>query len=128
MIIAVILVLLFWLLWFSGPYIRRWLMRRGVRYMQDRMYRNMGIDPETMRAQQQQSESQGYTRHTGRRGRKRTARHGKIIPADYGVTVDFVQLNTDGTERWLQDTALSPVYKEYRNETQITDAKYTLIP
>jgi len=127
MIVAVTLVLLFWLLWFSGPYIRRWLMRRGMRYMQDRMYRNMGIDPEAIRSQQQQSQGQDYARHSGRR-RRRTARRGKIIPADYGVTVDFLQLNTDGTERWLQDTALSPVYKEYRNETQITDAQYTLIP
>ena len=125
MILAVIIVLLFWSLWFLGPYIRRWLMRRSMRYMQDRMFRSMGIDPAQARNNHEQTQKR--TRHTSRNTRYRHTAH-KIIPTDYGVNVEFVQMELDGTERWLQDTALSPVYKEYRNETQMTDVQYTIIP
>lgn len=55
MILAVALVLLFWTLWFAWPYIRRWLMRRGMNYVQDRMYKSMGIDPAQMRQAQREA-------------------------------------------------------------------------
>lgn len=126
MILVVIIVLLFWALWFLGPYIRRWLMRRSMRYVQDRVFRSMGIDPQQTRMQQEQTQKRTNRRNTRAR-RRHTGGTGKIIPPDYGVSIDYVQMELEGTERWLQDTALSPVFKEYRNETQITDVQYTLI-
>lgn len=129
MITVVVIVLLFWTLWFAGPYIRRWLMRRSVNYMEERMYRSMGIDPEQVRQARRQAEKEKKTA-SGRGSSRRRAgsyRAGKLIPADYGEVVAFETLTVTGTEKWLADTDKSPVFTEYRKETQITDAQYVII-
>lgn len=127
MILAVALVLLFWTLWFAWPYIRRWLMRRGMNYVQDRMYKSMGIDPAQMRQAQREAEKTAAGRGRSRTWRRpRTGR--KIIPPGYGETVSFEELSLSGDEKWLSDTDKSPVYTEYSKETQITDAQYVIIP
>lgn len=130
MLVAIIIVLLFWTLWFAGPYIRRWLMRRGVNYMQDRMYRSMGIDPARMKQARREAEKEAKASSSGRGHgrRKRWRGHtGKTIPADYGEAVSFEVLPVIGSEKWLTDTDKSPVYTEYRKETQITEAQYVII-
>ncbi len=128
MIIAIVLILLIWALWFAAPYIRRWLLKRSVNYMQDRMFRSMGIDPEAVR--QAQKEQEEAERQYSRR-RQRSSRgyygYGKIIPADYGEAVSFTTHTVTGSEKWLTDTDKSPVYTVYTKETQITDVKYTII-
>lgn len=126
MILAVALVLLFWTLWFAWPYIRRWLMRRGMNYVQDRMYKSMGIDPAQMRQAQREAGRASSTRGSSR-AKRRYRSVGKIIPAGYGETVSFEELTLTGTEKWLSDTDKSPVYTEYIKESQITDAQYVII-
>ena len=39
----------------------------------------------------------------------------------------FEELTVTGQEQWLRDTDKSPVFTEYRKETQITDVKYVLV-
>lgn len=126
MILAVALVLLFWTLWFAWPYIRRWLMRRGMNYVQDRMYKSMGIDPAQMRQAQREAGKASSTRGSSR-AKRRYRGVGKIIPSGYGETVSFEELTLTGTEKWLSDTDKSPVYVEYTKESQITDAQYVII-
>lgn len=127
MITAIVLILLIWALWFAAPYIRRWLLKRSVNYMQNRMYRSMGIDPETVR--QAQKEHEEAERQYSRRQRSSRGYYGygKIIPADYGDAVSFTTHAVTGTEKWLTDTDKSPVYTVYSKETQVTDVKYTII-
>lgn len=127
MIIAIVLILLIWALWFAAPYIRRWLLKRSVNYMQDRMYRSMGIDPEAVR--QTQKEQEKAERQYSRRQRSSRGYYGygKIIPADYGEAVNFTTHTVTGSEKWLTDTDKSPVYTVYTKETQVTDVKYTII-
>lgn len=127
MILAVALVLLFWTLWFAWPYIRRWLMRRGMNYVQDRMYKSMGIDPAQMRQAQREAAKASAGRGQSRTGHRYRTR-AKIIPSGYGETVSFEELAITGTEKWLSDTDKSPVYTEYSKESQITDAHYVIIP
>lgn len=128
MIVAIVIVLLIWLLWILGPYIRRWAMRRTANYVQDSIYRSMGIDPKQMRRESAQNQRE-YTRsHTRTRSQARHSYAGaKIIPREYGESVSFQILEITGDEKWLQDTDKSPVFFTYRNEKQIDDAKYTII-
>ncbi|MCM1320122.1 MAG: hypothetical protein NC217_07030 [Muribaculaceae bacterium] len=128
MVFAIVIVLLIWLLWLLSPYIRRWAARRTANYVQDQIYRSMGIDPKQMRQEARGAE----TKTRSRQGRTRTRRpytgsRGRIIPRDYGEVVPFEVLKVTGTEKWLQDTDKSPVVHTYQNEVQITDAMYTVV-
>lgn len=130
MVIAVLIVLLLWALWFFGPQIRRWLMRRSINYMQDKMYQSMGIDPDAVKQARKQAEREEATRNTRHQQRGRGYRNGhsgKVIPADYGEYVDFEVLTMTGKEVWLQNTQASPVFNAYVKESQITDVKYVII-
>ncbi|MCM1004964.1 MAG: hypothetical protein NC402_01555 [Prevotella sp.] len=137
MILAVILVLLIWALWFFGPQIRRWAMRRTANYVQDRMFKSMGIDPSEVRRQAAEAENESRRRERRARtsrtsrtsySRRRTyGRASKIIPREYGDAVTFEVLQISGKEKWLFDTEKSPVNYNYKNEFQISDAKYTVI-
>ena len=128
MLAVVVIVLLFWTLWFAGPYIRRWLARRSMNYVQDRMFRSMGIDPEEVRrARKEQPRKQSGADTDYRRRKNKSRPYGKIIPEDYGEAVMFEVLTVTGQEQWLRDTDKSPVFTEYRKETQITDVKYVLV-
>ncbi len=128
MVLAIILILLIWALWFFGPAIRRWLMRRSINYVQDRMFRNMGIDPAQARAQQSEQTSGSARKRSRSRQGWHSAQSRKIIPADYGEPVNFEILAITGSEKWLIDTDKSPVFVEYRKEIQITDVQYVIIP
>lgn len=139
MVFAIVIVLLIWLLWILSPYIRRWAARRTANYVQDQIYRSMGIDPKQMRQESQgnrqrrkndeQTDSARNTRRNSRNSYRSaaSASFGKIIPREYGETITFEVLQVVGTEKWLTDTDKSPVTHTYRNETQITDVKYTII-
>lgn len=128
MILAIIIVLLVWLLWILGPYIRRWAFRHTARYMQDKIYRSMGLDPNQMHGAAQQAGE--AAQRQGRRNRRRgytSPGYRKIIPPDYGEPVAFETATVTGNEKWLYDTDKSPVTYNYRNELQTTDAQYTVI-
>lgn len=125
MLLVVFLVLLFWTLWFAGPYIKRWLMRRSVNYMQNQFARSMGIDPNLFKDAQQGAS--GRTQGRKQRGRTRRGSAGsrrKIIPSDYGEAVSFEVLTITGEEKWLIDADKSPVFMEYKREVQISDVQY----
>lgn len=136
MIFVIVIVLLIWLLWFLGPYIRRWAARRTANYVQEQLYRSMGLDPEMMRTQTGESRrthGPGRTRRRSGTADSRSRRSGrashpgKIIPREYGETVSFEVMQVTGNEKWLFDTDKSPVTYTYSNEIQITDVKYTII-
>lgn len=127
MVLAIVIILLIWALWFFGPLIRRWVFRRSVKYMQDRMYRSMGIDPSQMRDRGSNAGESGYGRRGARNRRKQSRSAGKIIPADYGESVSFEIFSVTGKEKWLIDTEKSPVFVEYRSEIQISDVQYVII-
>lgn len=133
--IIVYVIITVWLLAWLLPKLLRWLLKRGAQKMQRRMFEQMGIDPsvfeQAMNAEQRQAASaSGFAgRGFGGRQRRKSSRRrftGRIIPPDYAETVSFVELTLTGTEVWLDPTG-SPVFTEYRSETQISDAKWTLI-
>lgn len=134
--IIVYVIITVWLLAWLLPKLLRWLLKRGAQKMQRRMFEQMGIDPsafeQAMNREQQQttSSTSGFGgRGFGGKQRRRRPRSrftGRIIPPDYAETVSFVELTLSGNELWL-DPAGSPVFTEYRSETQISDAKWTLI-
>ena len=88
----------------------------------------MAIDPEEVRrARKEQPRKQSGADTDYRRRKNKSRPYGKIIPEDYGEAVMFEELTVTGQEQWLRDTDKSPVFTEYRKETQITDVKYVLV-
>lgn len=125
--ILIYVIVAVWLAVWLAPRIGRWLLHRGMRRMQNNMYRQMGLDPREV--ERQQREARRAQKQAERRAQSRQARQrrGRIIPAEYGDEVQYQVLNITGTEIWLTHTADSPVYRTYRTETQISEAKYTII-
>lgn len=130
--IIVYIIITVWLSAWLLPKLLRWLLKRGTQKMQRRIFERMGIDPSVFgQAMRQESQDAahsygdyGNTQHHRRRARRRFT--GRIIPPEYAETVSFAEQAITGNEVWL-DTAGSPVFTEYRCETQISDAKWTLI-
>lgn len=131
--IIIYIILAVWLMAWLLPKIAGWLLRSGARKMQRRMFEQMGINPdlydEAVKASREEKpHGQQYTASSGfgRRRRHAYSGHKRIIPPEYAETVSFVEMAATSTEPW-SDHAGSPVFREYRDETQITDAKWTLV-
>ncbi|MBP3299278.1 MAG: hypothetical protein J6L73_06350 [Muribaculaceae bacterium] len=126
--IILYVILSVWLLAWLAPKLLRWFLRYSARKMQKQMFRQMGIDPDMFnQSAPREEERRGRTQRPGSAYRRRRAGYSsprRIIPPEYAETVQFEALALSGHEAWL-DSAGSPVFTEYRYESQISDAEWS---
>ncbi|MDE7160291.1 MAG: hypothetical protein K2O24_05560 [Muribaculaceae bacterium] len=124
LIIILIIAALLWWLW---PRIRRavtmWIVRRLQRNAEDYVRRAAGMPP---RDGKDPREGRRQSREAGTRRRRAGHRGGPLIPKEYAVDVEYVEIHDYSSTTVIGDDGARKKTEEW-HESQVTDAEWVEI-